>query len=197
MGLGLGDQEAALKIRDVILVWVRSEINRLRPRPRLGTVVDVSPDANQCRVQAFGDIDGDPIRITMGSGVQPVAAGQVVRFEGVPGSQWLVDVVSDRPRINANEVNSATVSMGGIGPAGFAAVPPGAFDGPEAYPQGTSIRLITTDDAGWPTVEGLVHTHQYDGVVRQMFYDKSTNKIYTRAFVDTDWLAWDTLSFVP
>jgi hypothetical protein len=187
------DQVIALRMRDAIRQLVKTEVEKLRPRPRVGVITSVSQEALTCTVKDAGDDDeADSITVNLLPGIQPIAVGQVVRFEGNRGNLWVTSVLSDRPRINANEVNTASISLGGIGVAGFVAAAPLASDSPASYPLGSSIRLVAADSS-WPSTDGLVITHQYDSLVRQFFYDKTTNAAWTRVYTSSAWLTWSSM----
>jgi microcystin-dependent protein len=82
--------ESALRGRDVLERLIRNVINRERPRPRYGEVLEISRTQSRCLVRLNGDTTS--VLIPMGA-IQPLAVGQIVRVEGVGTDRYITDVI--------------------------------------------------------------------------------------------------------
>jgi hypothetical protein len=107
---GFDDPNFALDLRDVVRRVVKSEVEKLRPRPREASIVSMDyastpdPDApvddeatgSQGRyalVSYTGD-SGDPEPVFLPTGMIPAGEGQKVRIEGPPGARYVAAILT-------------------------------------------------------------------------------------------------------
>lgn len=96
----LGDWSSAMRIRDVIRGLIRREIERLRPLPRYGRVLDFNRTTQTVDVILVGDVE--PTRVKMTLGVQPTRRdvvdgdgnGDFVKVEGSTRNQWVTAILN-------------------------------------------------------------------------------------------------------
>lgn len=105
------DWATAFEARDMFNQLIEEQVDKIRPRYRDVTVVEIDRDNRLCTVQY--PEGGDPVPVAMGS-IQPSAIGQVVRVVGLPGDRYIEDVFgpvyvdSISPWIDATLLNSWT-----------------------------------------------------------------------------------------
>ena len=90
MSTQFGDQEAALRTRQIIERTVIRLIDRERPSDRYGIVTAINRDNRTASVRLSGAVDSVPVN--MGA-IQPTATGQVVRVGGTRSDRWIIDVI--------------------------------------------------------------------------------------------------------
>lgn len=112
--MGFNDLSLGMQMRDVIDKMIASGIERLRPRYRYAVVVSFVRSTGKCTVIFNGD--SNPVIVNMGA-IQPSAAGQTVRVEGIGTDKFITDVVgTPNPGIPAGVIlASATL----VAPVGF------------------------------------------------------------------------------
>lgn len=84
------EQEAALRVRDLMVDIIRSEIDLQRPKPTYAKVVTIDSTNRLATVLFPGDTV--PTTVSMGS-IYPSAVDQIVRIEGPSGDRYIADVM--------------------------------------------------------------------------------------------------------
>lgn len=90
MTKAMGDYTYALKFRDVIIEIIKEQIEAIRPRYQMATVISIDRINYTCMVRFPGDTTD--AKVNMGS-TQPAAVGQIVRVEGLNGDRYIADVM--------------------------------------------------------------------------------------------------------
>lgn len=82
-------QSTATAFRDVVREMVQAEVDRIRPRYRYATVVQVT-DVNKCEIQYPGEDNTVVVTMPYNARLEP---GQVVRIEGMQGDRFIANVI--------------------------------------------------------------------------------------------------------
>lgn len=138
MGESLGDISFATKLRDLVVNFARSEVQRFHPPATYGEVIELDRRALVAQVLFPGAPSSVPVR--MGA-VQPQQVGQKVRVCPKNGDLFLEDVIGPAYFVGiagtANSVRNAPLSDGGSD-SGFGAGGTGP-EGPPGPPGGRTI----------------------------------------------------------
>lgn len=89
---GFDEYRIAAKARDIFRTIAQKEIDKLRPVPGYGTVIEIDRVNRRARVRFPGDGEDTYSSVGMGS-VQPLDVGQTVRVAGIIGDRFIDDVM--------------------------------------------------------------------------------------------------------
>lgn len=105
--MAFSDYEYALKFRNVVKQICTAEIDKIRPRHQYATVMTIDRNIRKCTVRYPGDtVD---VAVNMGA-LQPSAAGQVVRINGIQGDRFIDDVLGRTFFVEDSDVRLITTS---------------------------------------------------------------------------------------
>jgi hypothetical protein len=92
--MAASDYSSSVNLRNEIRRIAASEVERIRPRYKYATVISI-PSAGKCEVQFPGETG--TVLVSMPY-TAAVAAGQIVRVEGLHGDRYIADVSGNNSR---------------------------------------------------------------------------------------------------
>ena len=136
--VGFNDFYAAIQAKATIISFIQEEMARLRPEPKVATVMAIDHKAKRVMVQYIAETSIVSVKMNT---IRPSEVGQLVRIDGPAKDRYITDVIGSLASLVMSASSSATPSIGA----------PGSDYAP------FSVYQVSATTNGWP-VSGLVIT---------------------------------------